>query len=165
MNRVEAMAEIVWWALPTFIVLTVVVVAALLWRPFQGIVEEIEMERARESFTFQRERLELYFILQSARSGKPRGLQWKDSNWENEVEFARDRRTRKLLALVGVTIFFEALPDSEMEDNPNVGTPRNATAIFVFERGQWLVGRALFNMNPDEALTHFKTDYERLEIL
>ena len=37
-------------------------------------------------------------------------------------------------------------------------------AVFVFDRGHWSTnGKAVFNMNPDEALRHFQHQYERVE--
>ena len=40
---------------------------------------------------------------------------------------------------------------------------RNASAVFFFHRGQWMtVGKAVFNMNPDETLAHFQGQYERI---
>ena len=79
------------------------------------------------------------------------------------MEFARDRRSGELAALVPVTIQFEAVEGSDMEGLPAVGNLRNASAVFFFHRGQWqTVGKAVFNMNPDEALSHFKNQYEHI---
>jgi len=64
---------------------------------------------------------------------------------------------------VAVTIQFEAIEGSDMEGLPAVGNLRNASAVFFFQKGHWLtVGKAVFNMNPDEALAHFKNQYERV---
>jgi hypothetical protein len=50
-----------------------------------------------------------------------------------------------------------------MEDVPAVADLKNASAVFFFDRGQWLTaGKAVFNLNPSEAVEHFKTQYERL---
>ena len=50
-----------------------------------------------------------------------------------------------------------------MEGLPAVENLRNASAVFFFQRGQWhTVGKAVFNMNPQEALEHFQQHYERL---
>jgi hypothetical protein len=159
------MTELGWWLLPG---LGVTAVAALIlaWRPIRNILQEIQLERARELFALQRERLEAKFLDVAAATGKPRGLIWKDCDWANGVEFARDRQTGQLMALIGVTISFEAALGSDMEDVPAVGDLRNATAVFVYHRGQWhTAGRALFNMNPDEALDHFKSQYERVPMM
>jgi hypothetical protein len=150
------------WLLGVLIGLGVIAAIALLWRPLRAFGHEVQIERARELFRLQRERLEMEFMRAAAASGKPRGLRWKDCQWDNGVEFVRDRRTRQIAALVGVTIQFEAVEGSDMEGVAAVGNLRNASAVFFYQRGQWhTVGRAVFNMNPDEAVLHFKNQYER----
>jgi len=138
-------------------------ILALLWRPLRAFGREVRVERARELFRLQRERLEAQFMKAAAASGKPRGLRWKDCQWDNGVEFVRDKQNGQIAALVGVTIEFEAIEGSDMEGLPAVGNLRNASAVFFFQAGHWhTVGRAVFNMNPDEALVHFKNQYERV---
>ena len=79
------------------------------------------------------------------------------------MAFARDRQSGELTALVGVTIQFEAVEGSDMEGLPAVGNLRNATGVFFFHRGHWgTVGKAIFNMNPEEAIKQFDKQYERL---
>ena len=147
------------------LVLVAVVLGALLgYRQFRSFGREIHYERAREAFKLQRERLEAHFLAAAAASGKPRGLRWVEVEWEREVTFARERHSRQLAALVGATIRFEAVEGGDMEGLPAVGNLRNASAVFFFHRGQWhTVGKAIFNMNPGEAVEHFKNTYERLE--
>jgi hypothetical protein len=158
------MPEPWWWLLPALAAVAVIA-ALLVWRPLKAILQEIQTERARELFALQRERLEAKFLDMAAASGKPRGLRWKDCDWASEVRFARDRTTGQLAALVAVTIRFEAIEGGDMEHVPAVGNLREATAVFYFSRGQWHTsGKALFNMNPDEALDHFKGRYERVEL-
>lgn len=119
--------------------------------------------RARQLFQQQRERLELLFFQAAAASGKPRGLRWKAIEWESGAEFARERTSGQLAALVGVTIRFEAIEGSDMEGLPAVGNLRNASAVFFFHRDRWhTTGKTVFNLNPDEALAHFHHQYERL---
>jgi hypothetical protein len=121
------------------------------------------MERARELFNLQRTRLQEQFYRTAAATGKPRGLHWKECQWDGEVEFARDRRSGQLAALVPVSIRFEAVEGSDMEGLPAVNNLRNASAVFFFQRGQWhTVGKAVFNMNPGEAIDHFRNQYERV---
>ena len=123
------------------------------------------LPRARDLFRAQRPGLEEAFFRAAASGGKPRGLRWVGCEWEPGVEFARERATGKLAALVGVTIRFEAVEGSDMEGLPAVGNLRNASAVFFFDRGQWrTTGKAVFNLNPDEAIEHFKGQYERLEV-
>jgi hypothetical protein len=153
--------EIVWFILP--VVMLAVVVAVLCWRPLRRFGRQVKLERARESFRLQRERLEAKFVSAAAATGKPRGLRWKDCQFEGAAEFVRDRQTGEIAALVGVTIQFEAVPGSDMEELPAVGNLRNASAVFFFHGGHWqTVGKAVFNMNPDEAIEHFKNQYERI---
>jgi hypothetical protein len=133
------------------------------WLTFWRRLGGPNAEHARRVFQQQRERLELQFFQAAAASGKPRGLRWKAIDWESGAEFARERATGQLAALVGVTIRFEAVEGSDMEGLPAVGNLRNASAVFFFHRGRWhTTGRTVFNLNPDEALAHFGNQYERL---
>jgi hypothetical protein len=130
------------------------------WRLFR---RGPDAERARRLFQQQRERLELQFFQAAAASGKPRGLRWKALDWEPGAEFARERASGRLAALVGVTVRFEAVEGGDMEGLPAVGNLRNASAVFFFHGGRWhTTGRTVFNLNPDEALAHFGNQYERL---
>ncbi len=153
-------------AWPWFLMLAVVfggVALALFWRPLRTFGQEIRLERARELFKLQRERLEAKFFTAAAGSGRTRGLRWKDCQWGQEFEFVRERRTGEIVALVGVTIQFEAVEGGDMEGLPAVENLRNASAVFFFHRGHWMtVGKAVFNMNPHEAVEHFKNQYERI---
>ena len=132
------------------------------WRPLRRFGRQVHLERARESFRLQREGLESRFVTAARTSGKPRGLTWKDCQFDSAVEFVREKSTGDIAALVGVTIAFEAVEGSDMENNVNVANLRNASAVFFFHKGHWnTVGKALFNMNPADAVEHFKNQYER----
>jgi hypothetical protein len=132
-----------------------------LWRLLRG--GGPDAVRARELFARQRPQLEQAFFQAAAASGKPRGLRWKACEWEAGAEFARERATGRLAALVGVTIAFEAVEGSDMEGLPAVGNLRNASAVFFLHGGRWhTTGKALFNLNPDEVLDRFTNQYERL---
>src|SRR5262245_10424536 len=118
---------------------------------------------AREQFRRQRERLEADFFRAAATSGKPRGLRWKACDWGPAVEFARERQTGRLAALVGVTIQFEAVEGGDMEGLPAVENLRHASAVFFYDQGRWhTTGKTVFNLGPEEALAHFQNHYERL---
>jgi hypothetical protein len=141
-----------------------VLVVVLASRPLRGFFRTVNIERARELFKLQRERLEAQFIKAASATGKPRGLRWKDCQWESEVEFVRNKKNGEIAALAGVTILFEAVEGSDMEGLPAVSNPRNASAVFFYHRGQWqTVGKAIFNMNPNEAIAHFQAQYERVQ--
>jgi hypothetical protein len=135
----------------------------LAWRPARRFGREVQAERARELYRLQRERLEQQFFTAAAATGKPRGLRWKDCTFDEDLKLARDRRSGQLVGLVPVTIRFEAIEGSDMEGLPAVGNLRQAAAVFYFERGQWqTVGKAVFNMDPTEALEHFRNQYEQV---
>jgi hypothetical protein len=109
----------------------------------------------------QRAELERLFFEAASATGKPRGLRWKSCEFGADVEMARDRRGSELLALVPVTIAFEAIPGSDMEGLPAVGNLRSATAVFNWRDRRWTTaGRAVFNLSPTEALHHFRGQYE-----
>jgi hypothetical protein len=143
----------VWWWLAALVLL--VVLLALAWRPLQRWGREAQARVARQLFTQQREHLEAKFLHTVAGSGKPRGLRWQSCEWNNAFELAREGQTGRLAALVGITVQFEAIEGSDMEGWANVGYLRNATAVFFFDHGAWqTAGKAVFNMNPDEAIKH-----------
>jgi hypothetical protein len=151
----------IWWSLGALA--AAVVLLLVLWRPLQSFGKEVQVERARELFKLQRERLESKFLRAAAATGKPRGLRWKDCQWERAVEFVREKQTGQIAALIGVTIQFEAIEGSDMEGLAAVGNQRNASAVFFYHRGNWdTLGKAVFNMNPNEAVVHFKNQYLRL---
>jgi hypothetical protein len=126
-------------------------------------------QRARLDFGSARQRLHGEFFTAASASGKPRGLRWKALDWSvaeklPEPTLARDRKTGEIVALVPVTIQFEAVAGSDMEGLPAVGNLRNASAVFFYRRGRWQTsGKAVFNLNPDEALAHFKDQYSPLD--
>jgi hypothetical protein len=118
---------------------------------------------ARALFLQHRPQLQGAFFAAAAASGKPRGLRWKVCEWESAVAFARERATGSLTALAGVVIEFEAVEGGDMEGVEAVGNLRNASAVFFFHAGQWrTTGKTVFNLNPDEALVRFQSQYERL---
>jgi hypothetical protein len=152
-----------WFWLAPLLLVVFVVLAVLIWRPLKAFGRSVQVERARELFTLQRELLQQKFYAAAAATGKPRGLRWKECQWERHVEFARDRQSGEIAALVPVTIQFEAVEGGDMEGLPAVNNLRNASAVFFYHRGQWqTVGKAVFNMNPDETILHFKNQYERI---
>jgi len=121
-------------------------------------------ERAIRSFRLQREKLEAQFFRHAGSLGKPRGLRWVECDWLDTVTFGRDVKTGMLTAFAGVNIRFEAIEGGDMEDVEAVGMVRDAAALFHYHRGQWGTGgRALFNMNPNDALAHFRGQIEPID--
>jgi len=153
---------IVWWMGGTL-----AVVAAAFWatrrRSSNATTDASDAAHAaaRQTFATRREWLEARFFTLASCSGKPRGLAWVDCDFERDVAWARDRETKQLLALVGLTVRFEAIPGGGMENNPNVGNLRAATAVFRFVESDWQTdGRTLFNLSPAQALEHFQHELE-----
>lgn len=146
-----------------WVVAAVPVALLIAWRPLVRWAADVQLERARESFRLQRERLEAGHFRAAAAGGKPRGLRWTSCDYGDALEMARDRGTSQLVALVPVTVGFEAVEGGDMEGVAAVSNLRYATAVFAFERNHWTTaGITLFNLNPAEALVHFKQQYERV---
>ena len=119
-----------------------------------------EAEQAIAAFLTQRELLEAKFLELAAASGKPRGLLWKQCDWQPSVTYAREIGSGLVTAFTSVIVSFEAIAGSDMEEVEHVGLLRDGCALFHFQRGQWGTGgRVLFNMNPDDALKHFADQY------
>jgi hypothetical protein len=66
-----------------------------------------------------------------------------------------------LTAFVAVNIRFEAIEGGDMEGVEAVGILRDAAAVFHYRKGLWGTGgRALFNMNPEDALERLVGQFE-----
>jgi hypothetical protein len=140
--------------------------ALLLRKPLKVWRERREAERARADFRRQREMLEAKFFDLAAASGKPRGLRWVDCDWLEAVTFARDRKTGLLTAFVAVNIRFAAVEGGEMEGVAAVENIRDAAAVFHYQHGNWGTGgRALFNMNPSDAIERLQAQFEPVPIV
>lgn len=134
---------------------------ALAWKPVRSALRAARYERARKDFRRQRERLEAKFFQLASSSGKPKGLRWTNCEFENDVAYARDRHSGELCAFVAVTISFEAIEGGLMEGVEAVGNLRAATAVFRTQGDRWHTeGRALFNVNPAEAIQRYREDLE-----
>ena len=152
------------WQLITAAVVLLAIAGVGTWLYFRTRPRRSTVERARKLFHLRREWLEARFFTQAAHSGKPRGLEWVECDFEDDVSFARDRTTGRLRALVGVTIRFRAIEGGGMEDNPNVGNLRAASAVFYFEGDEWTSnGRVAFNLNPEQAIRHWHQELEAVE--
>jgi hypothetical protein len=105
-------------------------------------------------------RLEQQFFELASSSGKPRGLRWKSCEFGSQRTFLQDCRSGELLALLPITIAFEAIPGSDMEGLPAVGNLRCGSAVFAW-RGRWVAtGRTILNLSPAEVVQHFAPRYQ-----
>ncbi len=134
-----------------------------LWRRGRSAREAQRRRRAMETFRLRREQLEAQFVRAVSSSGRPRGLLWKDVEFADEITFALQRDSHRLVALVAVTVAFEAEPGGPMEEVEAVGRLRSATAVFVEgSRGWEAPGRVIFNLQPQQALEHFAHELKPL---
>lgn len=122
------------------------------------------LENVKKHFHRQREWLEAEFFSIASQSGKPRDLNWVECEFEDDVAMARQRETGRLHAMVGVSVSFEAVEGGDLEDNPNVGNLRAATAVFLHDGSRWTTeGRVIFNLGPIEAIKHFQHELEMVD--
>lgn len=134
---------------------------ALSLRPIRAARAAERLARAQRDFHRQRERLEAKFIERAAASGKPRGLRWADVDFDDDVIYARDRRTRRLKALVAIEVSFEAIEGGGMEEVEAVSNVRAATAEFLHDGTRWMTeGRVFFNLAPSATVKYLATDLE-----
>jgi len=142
----------------------IVVLSAVTLRKLTLRRESARLAGAKGLFHLRREGLEFEFLKVAGASGKPRGLEWADCDFQDEVSFARERQTGELCALVGVAISFEAVDGGGMEDNPNVKYDKVGSAVFRFDGHHWSTeGRALFNLEPDEAIARLQNELETVD--
>jgi hypothetical protein len=141
--------------------IAVFVTAFVLWALVRPILFSRRIERSRRRFARNRQALESLFFQKAAASGKPRGLAWKTCGFQDRVFIARDRANGELVALVGVTIGFEAIEGGGMEEVEAVGNLRAATAVFIYTGREWTTrGRAVFNLEPREVLERYASNLD-----
>jgi len=137
----------------------------LAWKFLRARRHQQAFSRAREDFHRVRERLEAQFHRLAASSGKPRGLEWVDCEFADEVAYARDRQSGELAAFVGVAIRFAAIEGGDMEDVEAVSNIRSATAVFLRRDQKWITeGRAIFNLSPPQAIERFGRTMEPVPV-
>ncbi|WP_422930757.1 hypothetical protein [Singulisphaera sp. PoT] len=138
------MALIIWGG-----ILPACLIAAwfIIRRPARQFAEEMHVDHARDLFRLQREWLEARFLGALGKIDPEERNRWEDASWQNEVLWARDRQTRRLLALIAVR--FESDPFDDLTDSH----PRHATALFEFRKGRWVAeGKRIDETRPDEAV-------------
>ena len=119
----------------------------ILRRPVRQFAEELHVDHARDLFRQQREWLEAKFLAALGKVDPIERLRWEEAHWHDEVLWARDRQTRRLLALIGV--HFDSNPFEDLSDSSS----RHSTALFEFRKGRWFAeGKRLDEIRPDEAV-------------
>jgi hypothetical protein len=149
-----------------FFWLTVFVLVAggwLVWSLVRRTLFSRRVERVLRDFVRDRDDIRAEFLKAAAASGKPRGLAWKQCDFQDGVTLAHDRATHEIIGLVPVTISFEAIEGGGMEEVEAVGNLRAATAVLTWNKGQWTTqGRAVFNLEPREVLARYSDSLDPL---
>ena len=124
-----------------------------------------DASQARRTWERQHAGLHEELLRRATLSGRPRGLRWKNCDFDPSVTLARDQVSGQILAFVGVTVSFEAVAGGPMEDVEAVGNLRAGTAVFTYARGRWASdGRVLFNLDPQDALRRYEGSVEPLDV-
>lgn len=157
MNAIE-------WMLIGAAIVGVTLIGRTALRRWRAQQREEATETARRRFHERREWFEARFLTLAGQSGKPRGLTWGECDFQKDVAFARQRETGQLQAFVGVLVRFKAIEGGGMEDNPNVGAIREATAVFSYVGDNWQTdGRTVFNLNPAQTIQRFQHELDLVE--
>lgn len=137
------------------------VATALALRPIRAARLAERLARAQRDFHRQREQLEAKFIERASQSGRPRGLRWTDVAFDDDVVYARDRKSGGLKALVAIEVSFEAVEGGGMEEVEAVSNIRAATAEFLHDGARWRTeGRVYFNLAPTATVKYLASDLE-----
>ncbi len=156
-----------WWvfALVVGILVGIFAVICVAFLPmWQKRRTDALLAHGRASFHRRREWLEARFLTLAEQSGKPRGLRWSNCEFDDDVSFARDRRSGRPRALVAVTVSFEAIPGGGMEDVEAVGNLRAATVVFRLDGPEWEAdGKAYFNLSPAETIDYYHNELETVD--
>jgi hypothetical protein len=138
-------------------VLAIALIAWLGWAAVRPKLFARRVRRVEREFARDRKGLESKFFQDASLSGKPRGLAWKQCAFQDVVLLGRDRANGEIVALVGVTIGFEAIEGGGMEDVEAVGNLRAATAVFIHNGREWTTqGKVIFNLEPREVLERYR---------
>jgi hypothetical protein len=154
------MGSIIWIFVAALVILGVVI-----WLTIRPKLFARWVRRAGSEFARNRKSLESRFFAAASTSGKPRGLRWKQCAFQDGVVLARDRANGELVALVAVTIGFEAVAGGGMEEVEAVANLRAATAVFTNNGRGWTTqGRVVFNLEPREVLDRYRESLEPVNV-
>src|SRR3954470_10584155 len=137
----------------------------LIWLSVRPNLFARRVRRAMHEFEQNRKSLESRFFAAASTSGKPRGLSWKQCAFQQNMVLARDRANGELVALIAVTIAFEAISGGGMEDVEAVGNLRAPTGVFTNNGRGWTTqGRVVFNLEPREVLQRYQDSLEPISV-
>ena len=158
------MANLLLFVVVAGVAMVAILAVVLAIRPLHAARQAERLARAQRDFHRQREPLEAKFIERAAARGKPRGLRWADVDFDDDVVYARDRRSRRLKALVAIEVQFEAVVGGGMEEVENVAKAKAATAEFLHDGTRWTTeGKVYFNLAPSATVKYLASDMELVE--
>jgi hypothetical protein len=115
--------------------------------PLRRFFEKLTAEKAREQFRARREYLEVDFMIALGKTNPTERVRWEEGYWHDEILWARDCQTRRLLALIGVDFGINLFEDLSEPSG------HHATALFEFRKGRWYAeGKRLDEIRPDEVV-------------
>ena len=101
-------------------------------RPLRQVFEEVGVDQAKILFHRRREWLEAGFLSAISRLDPIERVRWEEARWLDPVTWARDHKSRYLIALVEVQF------PGEVMDLDAASSAGHATAIFEYRRGRWV---------------------------
>lgn len=107
---------------------------------------------------FQSSRVEIASLVLDAgrRRGTPRGLNWVECRWTDQILVAQDPHTGRELLLAQAIIRFEPIPGSDMELIPAAREPRPVTVILARSSQGWEMWRPpVFNLSLGDVAKQF----------
>ena len=113
-------------------------------KPLRQVVEELGFDQGRLQFRQQREWLEARFLTALGRVDPIERLRWEGAHWHDQVHWARDNQTRRLIALV--EIHFEPDP-FDPASGPDSDSD-HATALFEYRKGALVFRRQAARRHP-----------------
>jgi len=153
----------VWWIIGATVVL-VVFLGLFVWPRWRSRREAAHLVNARKLFHLRREWLEADFITLARRAIETSEVEWSDCDFDDEAAFATARSNRQLCAFVAVTIYLSRSGEGDEGRTRRSAKRREATAVFHFDGRRWFTeGRAIFNLNPLEAIERFQHELEMVD--
>src|SRR5262245_24290792 len=110
----------------------------MMWGVLRRTLLARKLQRVVRDYARGKDEIQAAFLQAANASGKPRGLVWKNVEFQDGLTLARDRATGEIVGLVGATIGFEAAKGGGMEDVEAVGNLRAAAAVLTWKHGQWM---------------------------
>jgi hypothetical protein len=147
------------WGVGVAVAVAIVIGCTLI--PIRRRSRRVRFQQAKHGFHTQREWLEAKFVQQASAHAGADVPRWSDCTFADDVAYVRSRSTGELSALVAVTIATDEGDVAARSNADAIGNLQAGTAVFRFDGEHWVTdGRAILNLNPNEAIQHFRNDLE-----